>query len=57
MPIARTWFVRALVSMPRRFMAMNSSAKNTTHAGYGTTGRKLIAALLHQIVQIAGLST
>ena len=53
----RTSFVRALALMPRRFMPVNSRANSVTHTGYGSSGTTFIAALLHQIVQMIGLST
>ena len=54
---ARISLVRALALTPRRFNAVKRNANNATHAGYGIPGRTFIAALLHQIVQMIGLST
>ena len=49
--------MRAEVSTPFRFSAVNSTAKKITHTTYGTAGKKLMAARLHQMVQMSGLST
>ncbi len=52
-----TWFVRALALMPRRFIIVNVPEKSASQTGKGTPGRMFSAALLHQMVQMIGLST
>ena len=48
--------MRALALMPRRFRTVNSSAKKMAQTAKGS-GRKLTAALLHQITQMIGFIT
>ena len=45
---------RAEVSTPLRLRSVNAMANTITQPAYGMAGRKLTAALLHQMVQMSG---
>ena len=51
-----TAFVRALVFTPCRLRTVKRRAKKVAHTANGR-GRKLAAALLHQITQMIGFIT
>ncbi len=56
MPAARPVLIFADVRIPRIFSPVNSSAKKTAHAAYGTPGANTCACWLTQMMQIMGLS-
>src|SRR5574341_675453 len=54
MKAASPALTRAEALMPRRFSSVNNRKKKTVQTGKGTSGTKLMAAVLHQMMQISG---